>query len=113
VTGFLYHMARKSEWEAAEAQGAYPGSPDDRRDGFIHFSTAAQVAESAKRHRAGQPDLLLIVVAESGTGPWRWEPARSGDLFPHLYAALPMDAVVAVHELPLGDDGLHVFPPLF
>jgi uncharacterized protein (DUF952 family) len=113
VTDFLYHMADKSDWTAAEAAGSYAGSPDDRRDGFIHFSTAAQVVESARRHRAGQADLLLIVVAQSGAGPWRWEPARSGDLFPHLYAALPLTAVVAVHELPLGPDGEHVFPPLF
>ncbi len=85
---------------------------DDLRDGFIHFSTAAQVAESAARHRAGQDDLLLIVVAETASASWRWEQARSGDLFPHLYGPLPMDAVVGVHELPLGPDGLHAFPLL-
>jgi uncharacterized protein (DUF952 family) len=112
VSRFLYHMARKDEWAAAEQAGAYDGSADDRRDGFIHFSTAEQVAESAWRHRRGQEDLLLIVVPEEATGPWRWESARNGDLFPHLYGALPAKAVVAVHELPLGKDGRHVFPPL-
>jgi uncharacterized protein (DUF952 family) len=113
VTRFLYHTASKADWGRAEAEGLYRGSPDDHRDGFIHFSTADQVAESARRHRAGQADLLLIVVPEEGTGPWRWEPARSGDLFPHLYGSLPVKSAVAIHELPLGEDGLHVFPPLF
>jgi uncharacterized protein (DUF952 family) len=112
MSRFLYHMAASADWAEAEAFGLYTGSPDDKRDGFIHFSTASQVAESARRHRAGQSGLLLIVVAEESTGPWRWEEARSGDLFPHLYGALPVAAAVGVHDLPLGPDGLHVFPPL-
>jgi uncharacterized protein (DUF952 family) len=112
MSRFLYHMARRSDWAQAEIAGFYHGSADDKRDGFMHFSTAAQVAESARRHRAGQTDLVLIVVAEDGAGPWRWESARAGDMFPHLYADLPVKAAVGVHDLPLGDDGLHVFPPL-
>ncbi len=112
MSEFLYHMARRSDWEQAEIAGFYTGSANDRRDGFMHFSTAGQVAESAARHRAGQADLLLIVVPEDGTGPWKWEAARSGALFPHLYGPLPVKAAVGVHELPLGEDGLHVFPPL-
>ena len=112
MTNFLYHMAHRADWERAETEGLYHGSPDDRRDGFMHFSTADQVAESARRHRAGQTDLLLIVVPEDGTGPWKWEEARGGALFPHLYGPLPVKAAVGVHELPLGEDGLHVFPPL-
>jgi uncharacterized protein (DUF952 family) len=106
-------MASARDWAAAEALGAYSGSPDDRRDGFIHFSTAEQVVASAARHRAGQTGLKLIVVAEDATGPWRWEAARSGQLFPHLYGQLPVAAVVGAHDLPLGPDGVHVFPPLF
>lgn len=112
MSQLVYHMARRADWRAAEAEGVYRGSGDDLRDGFIHFSTAAQVAESARRHRAGQSDLLLIVVDPGSDPAWRWEPARSGELFPHLYGALALEAVVAVHELPLGEDGLHVFPPL-
>ncbi len=112
MTAFLYHMAHRADWQQAEADGVYRGSPDDRRDGFMHFSTAEQVAESARRHRAGQTDLLLIVVPEAAVGPWKWESARGGALFPHLYAHLPVEAAVGAHELPLGEDGLHVFPPL-
>jgi uncharacterized protein (DUF952 family) len=111
VSRFLYHLANRSEWAAAEASGQYQGSSDDRRDGFIHFSTGEQVRASAARHRAGQPDLLLLAVPEEAATPWRWESGRSGDLFPHLYAALPVRAVIAVHELPLGPDGRHEFPP--
>jgi uncharacterized protein (DUF952 family) len=111
MSRFLYHMARRSEWEQAEADGLYHGSADDRRDGFMHFSTDEQVAESAAKHRAGQADLLLIVVAEEGAGPWKWEVSRGGAEFPHLYGPLPVAAVVGVHELPLGPDGLHIFPP--
>jgi uncharacterized protein (DUF952 family) len=112
MSQFLYHLARRADWEKAEAGEPYFGSADDLRDGFIHFSTASQVMESAARHRAGEADNLLIVVAECGVSAWRWEKARSGALFPHLYGALPMDSVVGVHELPLGPDGLHIFPPL-
>jgi uncharacterized protein (DUF952 family) len=104
-------MALRSEWQQGEAEGVYHGSADDRRDGFMHFSTAEQVAESAAKHRAGQKDLLLIVVAEEGVGPWKWEVSRGGSSFPHLYGPLPVSAAVGVHELPLGADGVHVFPP--
>ena len=108
----IYKILGQEAWEAAVAAGRFGGAAVDLQDGFIHFSTAAQVAESARRHRAGQADLVLIVVAEDSAGPWRWESARGGDLFPHLYADLPVKAAVGVHDLPLGDDGLHVFPPL-
>jgi uncharacterized protein (DUF952 family) len=112
-SSLIYNLCRRPDWEAAQRLGRYEGSADDRRDGFIHFSTATQVAESARRHRAGVADLLLLVidVAPLGTA-LRWEPSRGGQLFPHLYAALPVSAVSAVHELPLGPDGIHVFPPL-
>ena len=110
--GPIYHMCRRSEWEAAQASGVYAGSSQDAADGFIHFSTAAQVALSAARHRAGQRDLVLLTVdAEALGGALRWEPSREGALFPHLYGPLPLTAVLAVDDLPLGDDGRHVFAP--
>ncbi len=110
--GPIYHMCRRSEWEAAQASGVYAGSSQDAADGFIHFSTAAQVALSAARHRAGQTDLVLLTVdAAVLGGALRWEPSRKGALFPHLYGPLPLAAVLAVDDLPLGDDGRHVFAP--
>lgn len=107
----IYHMCRWAEWEAARASGRYAGSSQDAADGFIHFSTAAQIAQSAAKHRAGQGDLVLIEVEPDALGPaLRWEPARGGQLFPHLHGKLPVDAVRRVAPLPLGADGRHVFP---
>ena len=109
----IYHMCRHDEWAAAEAAGAYPGSSQDREDGFIHFSTAEQIVESAARHRAGQSGLVLLAVEPVLLGPaLKWEASRGGKLFPHLYGALPTSAVCWVAELPLGEDGTHVFPEL-
>jgi len=113
MTETIYHMCRRGEWEAAEARGSYRGSSQDEADGFIHFSTAAQVRESARKHRAGQSDLVLLTVDAGRLGPaLRWEPSRGGALFPHLYGPLPLAAVTRTDPLPLGADGTHVFPPL-
>lgn len=109
----IYHICSEADWRAACTAGGYCGSADDLRDGFIHFSTAAQVAGSAARHRAGQSGLVLIEVEPDALGPaLRWEPARNGALFPHLYGALPPAAVRRVVPLPLDAAGRHVFPAL-
>ena len=111
MTEPIYHICRADEWRAAERSGSYPGSSQDKADGFIHFSAAAQVKESAAKHRAGQSGLLLLAVDPDKLGPaLKWEASRGGALFPHLYGSLPVAAVVSVHELPLGADGRHVFP---
>lgn len=109
----IYHLARAEQWRAAERAGVYHGTDEDTADGFLHFSTAAQVVESARKHRAGERDIILLTVAADDLGTaLRWEPARGGDLFPHLYGPLAIDAVRAAASLPLGPDGLHRFPPL-
>jgi uncharacterized protein (DUF952 family) len=109
----IFHMCRAEEWRRAEADGRYSGSAQDAADGFIHFSTASQVAESAAKHRAGQAGLVLVAADPGALGPaLRWEPSRGGALFPHLYGALPLGAVRWVRDLPLGSDGRHLFPPL-
>ena len=109
----IYHMCRAEEWQAARNVGFYAGSSQDAADGFIHFSTAAQVMESAARHRAGQSDLLLLAVDPAALGAaLRWESSRGGQLFPHLYGALPCAAVRRVDPLPLAGDGRHMFPSL-
>ncbi len=107
----IYHVCRREEWREGARRGAYPGSSQDAADGFIHFSTAEQVRASVAKHRAGQDGLVLIAAAAEALGPsLRWEPSRGGALFPHLYAPLPVSAVVAVWDLPLGADGRHLFP---
>jgi uncharacterized protein (DUF952 family) len=109
----IFHLARREDWAAAQRTGRYGGSGHDRTDGFIHFSTAETVRESAVRHRGGESDLVLIAVeSEALKGALRWERARGGMLFPHLYGALPIERVKWVKELPLGAGGRHVFPPL-
>ncbi|MDB5371417.1 MAG: hypothetical protein JWP04_59 [Belnapia sp.] len=112
MDSIIYTMVRLADWQAAEAAGAYHGSADDRRDGFLHFSAAAQLRASAARHRAGEAGLLLVAVRVTALGEaLRWEPASSRPgLFPHLYGALPLSAVRAATPLPLGPDGTHAFP---
>lgn len=109
--GLIYHVCRQDEWRAAQSAGRYAGSSQDVADGFIHFSSAAQVVASAAKHRAGQHGLILLEVAVAPLGPaLRWETSRGGQLFPHLYGPLPLTAVTRSAELPLGADGQHVFP---
>ena len=107
----IYHMCRADEWAEAQGTGFYGGSSQDQADGFIHFSTAAQVRESAAKHRAGQDGLVLLAVKTVLLGDaLKWEASRGGALFPHLYGPLSVDAVASAKPLPLGDDGLHQFP---
>lgn len=109
----IYKICPQVLWRQAERDGVFRGAPVDERDGFIHFSTAAQVAETAARHFAGADDLLLIAVDADTLGPeLRFEPSRGGDLFPHLYGELPLSAVRGVMPLPLGPDGRHQLPEL-
>jgi uncharacterized protein (DUF952 family) len=109
----LYKICPSPLWREAERAGVFQGSKDDIRDGFIHFSTAAQVAETAARHFAEQQDLLLIGVEAERLGQALiWEPARGGDPFPHLYGSLPLSAVTSVALLPIGPARRHIFPPL-
>jgi uncharacterized protein (DUF952 family) len=111
MTRMIYHMCRADEWAAAIKTGTYRGSSQDLADGFIHFSTAAQIVESARKHRAGQAGLLLVAVDAERLGDrLKWEPARNGDLFPHLYGPLLPTESLSVTPLPLGSDGRHVFP---
>lgn len=109
----IYKIAPRDLWAAAETAGVFEGAPVDHADGFIHFSTAQQVRETAAKHFAGQDDLLLVAIdAEALGASLRYEVSRGGALFPHLYAPLALDAVLWVKPLTLGADGRHVFPEM-
>lgn len=111
MTAVIYKIAPAALWREAVQHGAFTGSPIDVQDGFIHFSTAAQAQDTAAKHFAGAADLVLVAVATNGLD-LRWEPSRGGDLFPHLYAPLPLTAVQWVKPLPLDASGRHTFPAL-
>lgn len=100
-----YKVLTASEMAALEADGSFPGSADDRRDGYIHLSTAAQLEETLEKHFLGQKELHLVAVDLGALADTvRWEPARDGE-FPHIYGPLPLDAVIAYGPLERDNDG--------
>jgi uncharacterized protein (DUF952 family) len=105
----VYKILPRAEWAAAHEAGRFSGSGVDLADRYIHFSTAAQAQETARRHFAGQADLVVLEVEADDLGEaLRWEPSRGGDLFPHLYGPLDARQVRYVTEAPLGPDGTPV-----
>ncbi|MDQ0392474.1 DUF952 domain-containing protein [Labrys monachus] len=107
----IYKIATAQQWRAAEEKGRFDGAPVDIEDGFIHFSDAATVRETAARHFAAQEGLVLAAVDAARLGDTlKWEVSRGGALFPHLYAFLPLDAVLWTVPLPLDGLGGHLFP---
>jgi len=109
----IYKLLPASLWREAEAAGVFAGAGIDLADGYIHFSTRAQVEETAARYFAGVADLTLVAVeAEPLGAALKWEASRGGDLFPHLYGTLPVDRVAKVAAVPLRDDGGHDFAGL-
>lgn len=106
----IYKIFRRPEWDALRDAGDTAGAPIDLTDGYIHFSTAAQVAETAARHFTTESDLVLVAVNSDALGPdLKWEPSRGGQLFPHLYRRLRLTDVIWDKSLPLGASG-HIFP---
>lgn len=107
----IYKIVTAAQWAAAEAAGQFAGAPVDLADGYIHFSTAGQVGETAAKHFSGQAGLLLVAVDAATLGDaLRWEPSRGGALFPHLYAPLSLAHAVWVKPLPLDKNGQHLLP---
>jgi uncharacterized protein (DUF952 family) len=109
----IYKICQRSAWEEAEAAGHYAGSDADRHDGFIHFSIARQLPGTAARHFAELRDLMLVAVDGGALGDaLKWEPSRGGELFPHLYAALSLSAVLWARPLADEIEGRRAFPEL-
>jgi uncharacterized protein (DUF952 family) len=105
-----FKIVDAAEWGTAGAAGAYGGSAVDRADGYIHLSTADQLAETVRKHYAGRSDLLLLTVDLTVLGETIvWEPSRGGALFPHVYGPLPVAAVTATRSFSVGADGTPVF----
>jgi uncharacterized protein (DUF952 family) len=111
MTDIIYKIVPADLWREAEQAGVFGGAPIDLADGYIHFSTAAQVRRTAELYFKGQDDLLLVAVDVGKLGDaLKFEPSRDGDLFPHLYATLPLDTVVWQKPLPKRPNGHHDFP---
>ncbi len=107
----IYKICPAEVWRKAETEGAFRGAGVDLADGFIHFSTADTVKETAARHFAGVADLVLVAFDDLALGPeLRYEPSRGGALFPHLYGRLDPALALWVKPLSLDADGRHVFP---
>jgi len=107
----IFKISPRALWQEAVEDGVFIGAPVDLADGFIHFSAAHQVRETARRHFAGQSDLIVAAFDSDALGEdMRWEASRGGDLFPHLHAPLPVSAALAVADLSIGLDGEHEFP---
>jgi len=106
----IFKIVPEKLWRDAERTGSFTGSPVDIADGYIHFSTALQAIETARRHFHSEEGLLLVAFDAASLGvDLRWEPSRGGDLFPHLYG--PLDPQLAVWAKPLPWDGTrHLFP---
>ncbi len=103
----IFKVIAQSAWDEACREGAFAGSADDLRDGYIHLSTGRQVAETLAKHFKGQSDLVLVEIDARALGDsLRWEPSRGGALFPHLYGPLPMAAARSVQKLTLGPAGV-------
>lgn len=113
MSGIIYKIVPDVLWQAARETGVFEGAAVDLADGFIHFSTASQLQETAARHFAGQSGLLLVAVDGARLGAdLVYETSRGGALFPHLYAHLPLSAVLFETPLPLLADGTHQFPEI-
>jgi uncharacterized protein (DUF952 family) len=110
----IYKICSQEMWNTAQATGIFPGASVDMLDGYIHFSTAEQARETAAKHFAGARDLVLVAVQDEAFGALlHYEPSRGGALFPHLYGEWAVGNIAWVKTLPLGEDGIHIFPPDF
>src|SRR5215472_7164952 len=108
----IFKIVRRQEWEEAETSGAFRGSPDDKRDGFIHFSAAHQLRGTLEKHFAGEDGLLIVACDPGALGQsLKWEVSRGGEKFPHLYGELALKLVGSVSEIHRDASGRPILPP--
>ncbi len=108
----IFKILRADEWAELRAKTETSGAPIDVSDGYIHFSTPGQAAETAAKHFAGVDGLILLGLDADALGPnLKWEPSRGGQLFPHLYGPLRLADVLWAQPLPIVD-GVHEFPAM-
>jgi uncharacterized protein (DUF952 family) len=109
----IYKISPRKAWTEAEAKGIFEGAPIDFADGFIHFSAAHQVRETAEKYFSNTPGLVLAAIDTASLGSnLKWEASRGGDLFPHLYGPLKMTSVVTVYDMPMDANGTPVLPEI-
>ena len=112
MTELIFKIVPRAEWQAES--GDYHGSAHDKADGFLHFSTAAQLAETLRRYYAGKDDLMLVAVATGALGKalkWEYSASRNEE-FPHLYAPLSPDAIKWARPINKDASGNFVLPAL-
>jgi len=107
----IYKISPREDWEQARSAGIFTGAPIDLADGYIHFSTRAQVAETAAKHFTAKKDLILAAIDTTTLGDaLKFEVSRNNDQFPHLYAELSMDSVVWSRPILLDENNIHILP---
>lgn len=107
----IFKVLRPAEWAQLQAEATTRGAPVDVVDGFVHFSTAAQLPVTLSKHFGTEGDLVLLACDPDQMGDdLRWEPSRGGDLFPHLYRALTMQDVLWSRDFGQDDTGHNTGP---
>ena len=107
----IFKVLTAVQWDEIQREGWFEGAPVDRADGYIHFSTVTQLPETLARHFAGEANLVLAAAdTDALDDALKWEPARGGDLFPHLYRGLFLAEIAWAEPLALGADGRQVLP---
>ena len=110
MTKTIYRFTLKTQWEKGQKEGIYVAEDFDV-DGFIHLSTKEQLLETANLHANREQDLVLLVIdTEKVEAPLKFEPSRGGQLFPHIYGDLNLDAITDVYDFPPNEDGTFSFP---
>ncbi len=111
VPAYVYKVASREVYEASQEEGTFVGQPIDLEDGFVHFSTAAQLGDTIRLYFAGLERQVLFAVPVARFGEaMKWEVSRGGDLFPHLYGELPMSSVTRMADLDVPADGIVTLP---